>query len=125
MLDFKLICVNILSRETCFLCLRGPSPLYCASRVGSSRCPAAMYFKAALCSHNIVIRISELRACACVVLCRAEQVFRLRIGHNAVGSGWELAVDLDQLGHASRTPGCVCRSLLSDEKLLQQVGWVG
>jgi len=84
-----------------------------------------MYFKAALCSHNIVIRISELRASACVVLCRVEQVFRLRIGHNAVGSGWELAVDLDQLGHATRTPDCVCRSLLSDEKLLQQVGWVG
>ena len=64
--DVNLICVNILSRETCFLCLRGLSPLYCASRVGSSRCSAVVYFKAALCSHNIVIRISELRACVCV-----------------------------------------------------------
>ena len=42
----------------------------------------------------------------CVVR-SAEQVFRLHIGHNAVGSGWELAVDLNHLGHASRTPGCV------------------
>ena len=98
MLDFKLICVNILSRETCFLCLRGPSPLYGSTIVGFSRCPAAVYFKAALCSLNIVIRISELRVWVCVVLCRAEQVFRLRIGHNAVGSGWELAVDLDWHG---------------------------
>ena len=125
MLDFKLICVNILSRETCFLCLRGPSPLYSYARVGSSRCPAAVYFKAALCSLNIVIRISELRVWVCVVLCRAEQVFRLRIDHNAVSSGWELAVDLSHLGHASRTPGSVCRRLLSDEKLLQKVGWAG
>ena len=78
MLDFKLICVNILSRETCFLCLRGPSPLYGSTIVGFSRCPAAMYFKAALCSLLIVIRISELRVWVCVVLCRAEQVFRLR-----------------------------------------------
>ena len=65
MLDFKLICVNILSRETGFLCLRGLSPLYGATRVGSSRCPAVVYFKAALCSLDIVIRISELRACVC------------------------------------------------------------
>ena len=61
----------------------------------------------------------------CVVLCRAEQVFRLQIGHNAASSGWELAFDLGHLGHAFRTPGSVCRSLLSDEKLLQQVGWAG
>ena len=85
MLDFKLICVNILSRETCFLCLRVPSPLYCASRVGSSRCSAAMYFKAALCSHNIVIRISELRACACVVLCFLARLF-VRFQNGAEGS---------------------------------------
>ena len=99
--------------------------LHCSIRVGSSRCLAAMYSKAALCSLLIVIRISELRACVCVVLCRAEQVFRLQIGHNAASSGWELAVDLSHLGHAFRTPGSVCRSLLSDEKLLQQVGWAG
>ena len=49
----------------------------------------------------------------------------MRIGHNAVDSGWELAVDLSHLGHASRTPGSVCRRLLSDEKLLQKVGWAG
>ena len=99
--------------------------MYGSTIVGFSRCPAAVYFKAALCSLNIVIRISELRVWVCVVLCRAEQVFRLRIGHNAVSSGWELAVDLSHLGHASRTPGSVCRRLLSDEKLLQKVGWAG
>ena len=125
MLNFKLICVNIHSRETCLLCLRRLSPSYGATRVDSSRCAAFVYFKAALCSLNIVIGISELRVCVCVVLCRAEQVFRLQIGHNAASSGWELAVDLSHLGHAFRTPGSVCRSLLSDEKLLQQVGWAG
>ncbi len=36
----------------------GRAPLYCYIRASFSRCPAAVYFKAALCSLLIVIRIS-------------------------------------------------------------------